>query len=110
VLIIANEYGAPDGDLSATHLEYREAQKLKLPTVVFLKDAKDDARSPEMKALIEETKKAGYKYVRFHDREDLKPKMLEALRRALAEEFNLKATPAQRKRRCGCLVETGTTA
>lgn len=95
VLIIANEYGQPDGDLSATHLEYREAQKLKLPTVVFIKGAKDDTRSKEMRALIAETKADGYKYVRFHDREDLKPKMLDALRRALAEEFNLKATPAE---------------
>lgn len=95
VLIIANEYGPPDGDLSATHREYREAQKLKLPTIVFLKGAKDDARSPEMRDLIAETKKDGYKYVRFHDREDLKPLMLAALRRALAEEFSLKATAGE---------------
>lgn len=94
VLIIANEYGPRDGDLSATHHEYREAQRLKLPTIVFLKGAKDDARSPEMQALIAEAKKDGYKYVRFHDREDLKPAMAEALRRALAEEFNLKASAA----------------
>jgi predicted HTH transcriptional regulator len=95
VLILANEYGQPDGDLSATHHEYREAQKLKLPTVVFVRGAKDDARSPEVRALIDEIKKDGYKYVRFHDREDLKPLMLEALRRALAEEFSLKATKAE---------------
>ncbi|HEY4301082.1 MAG TPA: ATP-binding protein [Candidatus Didemnitutus sp.] len=95
VLILANEYGQPDGDLSATHHEYRLAQKLKLPTVVFLKGAKDDTRSPEVKALIAETKAAGYKYVRFHDREDLKPLMLAALRRALAEEFKIKATSAE---------------
>jgi ATP-dependent DNA helicase RecG len=98
VLIIANEYGEPDGDLSATHHEYREAQRLKLPTIVFIKGAKekDDARSPQMRALIEEAKKDGYKYVRFHDREDLKPSMLEALHRALAEEFSLKATPGEK--------------
>lgn len=94
VLIIANEYGQADGELSATHHEYREAQRLKLPTIVFLKGAKDDARSPEVKDLIAEIKKDRYKYVRFHDREDLKPEMAQALRRALAEEFNLKATKA----------------
>ena len=93
VLVIANEYGRPDGDLSATHHEYREAQTLKLPTIVFLKGDKDDTRSTEVRALIAEAKTDGYKYVRFHDREDLKPLMLAALRRALAEEFNLKATP-----------------
>jgi len=98
VLIIANEYGEPDGDLSATHHEYREAQRLKLPTIVFVKGSKaqDDARSPEMRSLIAEVKEDGYKYVRFHDREDLRPKMLDALRRALAEEFNFKATPGEK--------------
>lgn len=96
VLIIANEYGPPDGDLSATHHEYREAQRLKLPTIVFIKDAKEGTRSEEMKALIAEAKEAGYKYVRFHDREDLKPKMRDALGRALAEEFSLKATPGEK--------------
>lgn len=95
VLIVANEYGQPDGDLSATHHEYRLAQKLKLPTIVFIKGAKDDTRAPEVRTLIEETKRDGYKYVRFYDRDDLKPLMLDALRRALAEEFKLQATPAE---------------
>jgi len=95
VLVIANEYGQPDGEISATHHEYREAQKLKLPTIVFLKGARDDARSPQVQALIAETKKDGYTYKRFHDREDLKPLMLEALRRLLAEEFKIAATPAE---------------
>ena len=80
VFMIANEYGRPDGELSATHYEYRMAQELELPTVVFLKGAKDDARSAEMKSLIAETKKDGFTYKRFHDREDLKPLMLPTLR------------------------------
>ncbi len=95
VLIIANEYGQTDGDLSAIHHEYRLAQKLKLPTIVFLKGTKDDTRSLQVQALIAEIKKDGYTYKRFHDREDLKPLMLEALRRALAEEFKIKATAAE---------------
>lgn len=92
VLMIANEYGYPDGGISATHHEYRLAQELKLPTIVFLKGAKDDARSAEIQELIAETKKDGFTYKRFHDREDLKPLMLQALQRLLAEEFELKAT------------------
>lgn len=92
VLMIANEYGSPDGEISATHHEYREARKLGLPTIVFLKGAKDDTRSPEIRELIAETKKDGFTYKRFHDREDLKPLMLQALQRLLAEEFELKAT------------------
>jgi predicted HTH transcriptional regulator len=95
VLMIANEYGQPDGEISATHHEYRRAQQLKLPTVVFLKGAKDDTRSPEVRALIAETNKDGFTYKRFHDREDLKPLMLQALRRTLAEAFGIQATSAE---------------
>ena len=95
VLMIANEYGQPDGEISATHHEYRRAQQLKLPTVVFLKGAKDDTRSPEVRALIAETKKDGYTYKRFHDREDLRPLMLAALQRMLADEFRIRATAAE---------------
>lgn len=97
VLILANEYGQPDGDLSATHHEYREAQTLKLPTVVFLKGAKDDVRCTAVNTLIKETKQAGYKYVRFHDREDLRPKILDVLRRALADEFKISATTEEKR-------------
>ncbi len=95
VLMIANEYGQPDGEISATHHEYRRAQQLKLPTVVFLKGAKDDTRSQEVRALIAETKKDGYTYKRFHDREDLRPLMLSALQRMLADEFSIRATAAE---------------
>ena len=95
VLLVANEYGRPDGELSATHHEYRLAQKLKLPTIVFLKGTKDDTRPAEVRALIAETKKDGYTYKRFHDREDLKPEMLRALARTLADEFGIKASSAE---------------
>lgn len=93
VLMIANEYGIVEGEISATHEEYRLAQELKLPTVVFLKGAKDGLRSPEAKALIDETKHDGFTYQRFHDREDLRPILLKTLRRMLAEAFALQATP-----------------
>ena len=95
VLMVANEYGGPDGEISATHHEYRLAQQLKLPTVVFLKGATDSSRSPETKALIAEIKQDGFTYKRFHDREDLRPLMLEALHRMLAEAFELQATPGE---------------
>lgn len=93
VLMIANEYGSANGEISATHHEYRLAQELKLPTVVFLKGATDGLRSPEAKVLIDEIKQDGFTYKRFHDREDLRPLMLEALRRMLADAFALLATP-----------------
>lgn len=92
VLMIANEYGSADGEISATHHEYRLAQKLKLPTIVFLKGTTDGSRCQEAKELIAETKQGGFTYTRFHDREDLRPLMLSALRRMFAEEFDLQAT------------------
>jgi ATP-dependent DNA helicase RecG len=95
VLILANDYGVPDGDLSATHHEYRLAQELKLPTIVFLKGKADDARSVEIKTFIAEIKTAGHTYKRFHDREDLKPEILRALMRTLNEDFKLTATSAE---------------
>lgn len=97
VLLLANDYGTPDGDLSATHHEYRLAQTLKLPTIVFLKgrERSDTTRSTEIKAFIAEIKKAGHTYKRFDDREDLKPEMLRALIRTLKEDFGLTATSAE---------------
>jgi predicted HTH transcriptional regulator len=97
VLILANEYGRPDGDLSATHHEYRLAQQLKLPTVVFIKGMSDadKVRSAEVRNFITEIKKDGYTYKRFHDREDLKPEMLRALMRTLDDTFGIKATTAE---------------
>lgn len=95
ILIIANEYGRVDGDLSATHHEYRLAQDLSLPTIVFLKGAEDAGRSAETLALIGEIKRAGHTYKRFHDREDLKPEMLRAIVRTLADEFDIHATDSE---------------
>jgi predicted HTH transcriptional regulator len=92
VLMIANEYGSVEGEISATHEEYRLAQELKLPTVVFLKGG-DTSRTAEARALFDETKRDGFTYKRFHDREDLRPLMLAALRRMMAEAFKLQATP-----------------
>lgn len=92
VLLIANDYGQPEGALSAIHHEYRLAQELKLPSVVFLKGARDEARCAEARALIAEIKRDGFTYKRFHDREDLKPLMLQALQRTLAEAFGIQAS------------------
>lgn len=95
LLVIGNEYGESPKGLSATHQEYHLAQKLSLPTIVFLKGKTDGNRSPDTRALIEEIKETGHTYKRFHDREDLKPELLRALIRTLAEEFGIKATAAE---------------
>jgi predicted HTH transcriptional regulator len=86
ILLIFNDYGQLDGDVSATHHEYRLAQKLKLPTLVFLKGA-DDARKDTTRDFINEIKKDKHTYKRFVDREDLKPELRRGLLNLLKTEF-----------------------
>jgi predicted HTH transcriptional regulator len=86
ILLIFNDYGQLDGDVSATHHEYRLAQKLKLPTLVFLKGA-DDARKEATRAFINEIKQHKHTYKRFIDREDLKPELRRGLLNLLKTEF-----------------------
>jgi ATP-dependent DNA helicase RecG len=95
LLMVDLEYGRAGGDLSATHEEYRLAQAAKLPTLIFIRglDRKhDDAREAKTKEFIAEAKRDGYKYVRFHDREDLKPSVRSALYAVLKNEFHLEAS------------------
>ena len=95
LLLIDVEYGKPSGDVSATHEEYRLSQELKIPTLVFIKGAdskKDAAREKKTKEFIEETKRAGYKYIRFHDREDLRPSVHDALLALLKNKFQITAS------------------
>lgn len=89
LLIVDCEYGSEAAGLSATHEEYRLAQNLKMPTIVLVKgDAhKDAARNQRTQEMLKEIKKAGHTYRRFHDREDLKPIIREALLRVLADEY-----------------------
>ena len=94
-LLLDVEYGKAAGELSATHEEYRLAQDLQMPSLVFIKglDGKKDAsRQPETQEFISEIKAAGHKYVRFHDREDLKPALRDALYRILKKTFDLSAS------------------
>jgi predicted HTH transcriptional regulator len=93
ILVIFNDYGQPDGDISATHHEYRLAQNLKLPTLVFLKGA-DDARKEPTRAFINEIKQHKHTYKRFVDREDLKPELRRGLLNLLKTEFELEPSAA----------------
>src|SRR5580658_3154980 len=68
VLLVFNDYGQRDGDLSATHHEYRLAQELRLPTLVFLKGKTDEARSLDTKNFVAEIKQNKHTYCRFVDR------------------------------------------
>jgi predicted HTH transcriptional regulator len=98
LLIVDVEYGRPDGDFSATHHEYREAQRLKMPTAIFIRgldSAKDRDRKPETIKFLEEIKGDEHKYKRFHDREDLRPAIREALLSILKCQFNRAPTKTE---------------
>ncbi|MGH7996175.1 MAG: ATP-binding protein [Opitutaceae bacterium] len=95
VLLIAQEYGQAEGEISATHHEYRLAQELKLPTLVFLKGEASLAREAKTRELIDEIKADRHTYRRFHDREDLKPLVQHGLVHALQAGFQIKATAAE---------------
>jgi hypothetical protein len=95
VLLIAREYGHAEGEISATHHEYRLARKLKLPTLIFLKGESGLAREPKTQELIDEIKADHHTYKRFHDREDLKPLIQNGLVHALQTDFQIKATAAE---------------
>ena len=86
ILLIFNDYGQLDGKVSATHQEYQLAQKLELPTLVFLKGA-DEARKEATRDFINEIKKDKHTYKRFVDREDLKPELRRGLLNLLKTEF-----------------------
>jgi predicted HTH transcriptional regulator len=91
-LLLDVEYGQPAGELSATHEEYRLAQLQQMPSLIFLKGVdgkKDGAREPNTKEFISEIKRDGYKYIRFHDREDLKPLLRAALYSVLNKSFKI---------------------
>ncbi|SRR6266567_51832 len=95
LLLVDVEYGRPAGDVSATHEEYRLAQNTKLPTLVFIRGLdkkRDDAREKKTTEFIAEIKRDGHKYVRFHDREDLKPALRSALYAVLKKEFHIEAS------------------
>src|SRR5260221_13095070 len=68
---------------------------MKLPTLVFVKGAADDARKPETKAFLDEVKKRKHTYRRFIDREDLKPEIRGALINLLKQEFGIEPTNAE---------------
>ncbi|MEJ2746006.1 MAG: ATP-binding protein, partial [bacterium] len=97
LLMISREYGRRDGQLSATHHEYRHAQKKHMPTLTFVKGQEDDAREIETKKFFEEIKADGYTYKRFIDRLDLRSEIRASLKRLLKDEYKIVPTDEEDK-------------
>ena len=91
LLLIHKEYGKPDGLLSATHHEYRHAQKLGLPSLFFIKGENivDDERAPETKMFFAEIRNNKHTYKRFVDRLDLRAEVRRALLQLLKNDFQI---------------------
>src|SRR6266568_4721869 len=91
LLLIHKEYGKPDGSLSATHHEYRHAQKLGLPSLIFIKGENpvDDERALETKAFFAEIRNDKHTYKRFIDRLDLRAEVRRALLQLLRDLFQI---------------------
>ena len=91
LLLIHKEYGKPDGSLSATHHEYRHAQKMGLPSLIFIKGSNsvDDERAPETKAFFAEIRNDKHTYKRFIDRLDLRAEVRHALLQLLKDDFQI---------------------
>jgi predicted HTH transcriptional regulator len=89
LLLINKEYGRLQGDLSATHHEYRHAQTRKMPTLVFVKGSEDGIREEKTREFFEEIKKDGYTYKRFVDRYDLRAEIRASLIKLLKDEYGL---------------------
>ena len=86
LLILDCEYGNPP-EFSATHEEYRFAKENDLPMLIFIKGMTDVKREEKTKKFLDEIKKDGNTYCRFHDRVDLQPGVRNALLRVLNESF-----------------------
>lgn len=89
LLLLNKEYGCLQGSFSATHHEYRYAQKKDLPTLVFVKGRDDKLREDQTKKFFSEIKADGYTYKRFIDRLDLRIEVRNVLIRVLEEEYGI---------------------
>ena len=89
LLIISTEYGSDAGDgLSATHEEYRLAQKRKLPTLVCVKGADED-RDKKEAAFFAEIRNDKHTYSRFTSTKNLLEKVGERLREHIAVTYDI---------------------
>ena len=89
ILILDRTYGEPSSSISATHEEYRYAQKRRMPMLIYIRGKNDMEREVETRAFIDEIKKDRHIYRRFHDRVDLLPELRQSLRRVLTETFKV---------------------
>ncbi|MFH1674251.1 MAG: ATP-binding protein [Pseudomonadota bacterium] len=97
ILLMNREYGQLHGSLSATHHEYRHAQKRGMPSLIFVKGRDDSLREEKTLKFFSEIKSDGYTYKRFDDRLDLRIEVRRSLIRILDQEFGITPTEDESK-------------
>jgi predicted HTH transcriptional regulator len=89
LLIVAVQYGAPLGELSITHAEYRRAKERKLPVLAFIKGERHMKREEGTDLLLKELESDGYKYKRFGNVIGLQKEVRAALVKLLKDQFGV---------------------
>lgn len=89
LLIVGTQYGAPVGELSITHTEYRRAREMSLPILVFIKGDRNTKREAETTTFLAELDADGFKYKRFGNVIELQKEVRAALVKLLKERFGL---------------------
>ncbi len=92
VLIVGVQYGAPVGDLSITHAEYRRAKEKNLPVLAFIKGDRHVKREEGTVTLLAELDADGPKYKRFGNVIELQKEVRAALVKLLRERFGVAPT------------------
>ena len=96
LLVLANEYGViRENGLSATHQEYRHAQKLGLPTLVCVKSGKESLREDKVRDFFSEIQKDNHTYSRYDTIESLQKIVRDRLIEYLQSTYDTLPTPLQ---------------
>jgi predicted HTH transcriptional regulator len=92
VLILGKTYGNVYNGLSAIHHEYREAQELKLPTLVCVMGHSKLKREASLVALFDELKDDGHTYDRFSTNEELQKATRVRLIKHIRDTYHIEPT------------------
>lgn len=87
--IIWKEYGTEVDGISITQHEYREAKKLELPVLIFIKGQSNLTREVGTGSLLDEIRKDDYKYKRFEHVVQLREEVRNSLVKLLKEKYSV---------------------
>ena len=92
ILIVGNEYGRIEGDLSITHIEYRHAKENGKLQLVFIKGDRSNQRDNGIEKLLDEIVDDGLKYKRFNNLVEFQKEVRASLVKLLKDNYNIVPT------------------